>query len=49
MKYRGILIGAAAAALVAGMFAFGGWQLYAREEAASANTRYRQNFVPKVY
>jgi RND family efflux transporter MFP subunit len=40
--------GAAVAALVAGTFAVGGWQLYAREEAASANTEFRQNFVPKV-
>ena len=48
MRSRGILLGGTVAALVVGMFAFGGWQLYAREEAASANTRYRQNFVPKV-
>ncbi len=48
MKYRGIVLGAAVAALVAGTFAIGGWQLYAREEAASANAEFRRNFVPKV-
>jgi RND family efflux transporter MFP subunit len=48
MRYKGRLLGGAVAALVAGTFALGGWQLYAREEAASANTQYRQSFVPKV-
>ncbi|MBI2739276.1 MAG: efflux RND transporter periplasmic adaptor subunit [Rhodospirillales bacterium] len=48
MKYRGMLLGAAVAVLVAGTFAIGGWQLYAREEAASANAELRRNFVPKV-
>lgn len=48
MKYRGILLGAAVAALVAGTFALGGWQLYAREELASANADYRRSFVPQV-
>ena len=37
MRYRGIVLGGAVAALVAGTFALGGWQLYAREEAASAS------------
>ena len=48
MRYKARLLGGAVAALVAGTFALGGWQLYAREEAASANTQYRQSFVPKV-
>lgn len=48
MRYRGMLLGAAVAALVAGTFAVGGWQLYAREQAASANAEFRRNFVPKV-
>ncbi len=48
MRYRGILLGAAVAALVAGTFALGGWQLYAREQAASANAEFRRTFVPKV-
>jgi len=43
-----LVLGAAIAALVAGTFAVGGWQLYAREEAASANAALRRNFVPKV-
>ena len=48
MRYRGILLGAAVAALVAGTFALGGWKLYAREEAAAANAEYRRSFVPQV-
>ena len=48
MRYRGISIGVAVAALVAGTFAWGGWKLYAREEAASANAEYRRSFVPQV-
>lgn len=48
MRYRGILMGAAVAALVAGTLAVGGWKLYAREEAAAANAEFRRNFVPQV-
>ena len=48
MRYRGILIGAAVAVVVAGTFALGGWKLYAREEAAAANAEFRRNFVPQV-
>lgn len=48
MRYKGILMGTAVAALVAWTFALGGWKLYAREEAAAANTAYRQSFVPQV-
>ncbi len=48
MRYRSLLLGTAIAALVGGTFAFGGWQLYAREEAASANAEFRRNFVPVV-
>lgn len=48
MRSRGMLMGVAVAAVVAGTFALGGWQLYAREEAASANAAFRKNFVPQV-
>ena len=48
MRYRSLLLGTAIAALVGGTFACWGWQLYAREEAASANAEFRRNFVPVV-